>query len=141
MALAAAKRLIMEHESLKRGQFNQFTWNRMLAAGVCGIFGFGGIGAATARLMYGIGMRVHAINRHGRTDQRVDWIGTPERLNDLLEVADVLLISAPLTRATYGLIGAAELGHGHEVDEAVNAMTAALTAVAKAASVSGSGSA
>lgn len=111
MTLAAAKRLIVEHENLKRGQFNQFTRNRMLAGGVCGIFGFGGIGAATGRLMSSIGMRVHAINRRGRTDERVDWIGTPDRLNELLEVADVLLISASLTRATYGLIGAAELGH------------------------------
>jgi phosphoglycerate dehydrogenase-like enzyme len=109
IALAAAKRLVLEHENLKRGQFNQFTRNRMLAGRVCGIFGFGGIGAATARLMRGIGMRVHAINRRGRTDQRVDWMGTPERLNELLEAADVLLISVPLTRATYGLIGAAEL--------------------------------
>jgi len=109
MALAAAKRLVFEHENLKRGQFNQFERNRMLAGRLCGIFGFGGIGAATARLMRGIGMRVHAINRHGRTDQQVDWIGTPERLNELLEVADVLVISAPLTRATYGMIGAAEL--------------------------------
>jgi phosphoglycerate dehydrogenase-like enzyme len=110
MALAAAKRLILEHENLKLGQFNQFTQNRMLAGGDCGIFGFGGIGAATAR----IGMRVHAINRRGRTDERVDWIGTPDRLNDLLEAADVLLISAPLTRATCGLIGAAELGRMKE---------------------------
>jgi phosphoglycerate dehydrogenase-like enzyme len=109
MTLAAAKRLVLEHENLKRGQFNQFTRNRMLAGRVCGIFGFGGIGAATAELMHGIGMRVHAINRHGRTDQRVEWIGTPERLNELLGAADVLLISAPLTRATYGLIGTAEL--------------------------------
>ncbi len=75
MTLAAAKRLILEHENLKRGQFNQFTRNRMLAGGVCGILGFGGIGAATGRLMYGIGMRVHAINRRGWTDERVDWIG------------------------------------------------------------------
>jgi len=109
MALAAAKRLFLEHENLKLGQFNQFKRNRMLAGGLCGILGLGGIGTATARLMHGIGMRVHAINRHGRTDERVDWIGTPERLNELLEAADVLLISAPLTRATYGLIGAAEL--------------------------------
>ena len=109
MTLAAAKRLVLEHENLKRGQFNQFTRNRMLAGRICGIFGFGGIGSATARLMRGIGMRVHAINRRGRTDQRVDWIGTPERLNELLEAADVLLISAPLTRATHSLIGAAEL--------------------------------
>ena len=109
MALAAAKRLILEHENLKRGQFNQFKRNRMLAGRVCGIFGFGGIGAATARLMRGIGMQIHAINRHGRTDQQVDSIGTPERLNELLETADVLVISAPLTRATHSLIGAAEL--------------------------------
>ena len=59
MTLAAAKRLLVEHENLKRGQFNQFTRNRMLAGGVCGIFGFGGIGAATGRLMSSIGMRVH----------------------------------------------------------------------------------
>jgi len=109
MALAAAKRLFLEHENLKRGQFNQFTRNCMMAGGVCGILGFGGIGAATGRLMHGIGMRVHAINRHGHTDERVEWIGGPDRLNELLEAADVLLISAPLTRATYGLIGAAEL--------------------------------
>jgi phosphoglycerate dehydrogenase-like enzyme len=98
MALGAAKRLVLEHEKVKRGQFNQFTRNRMLAGHVCGIFGFGGIGAATARLMHDIGMRVHAINRHGRTDQQVEWIGTPERLSELLEAADVLLISAPLSR-------------------------------------------
>ena len=55
MTLAAAKRLIVEHENLKRGQFNQFTRNRRLAGGVCGIFGFGGIGAATGRLMSSIG--------------------------------------------------------------------------------------
>ena len=77
MALAAAKRLILEHENLKLGQFNQFTQNRMLAGGVCGIFGFGGIGAATGRLMHGIGMRVHAINRHGR--QMSGWTGSEHR--------------------------------------------------------------
>src|SRR6202047_2227543 len=110
MTLAAAKRLIVEHENLKRGQFNQFARNRMLAGGVCGIFGFGGIGAATGRLMSSIGMRVYAINRRGWTDERVDWIGTPDRLNELLAAGDVLFISAPLTRTTYGLIGAGELG-------------------------------
>src|SRR5262249_61435142 len=54
MALAAAKRLILEHEKLKLGQFNQFTENRMLAARGGGIFGFGGIRAATVRAMRGL---------------------------------------------------------------------------------------
>jgi len=33
MAFAAAKRLTLEHENLKRGEFNQFTRTRMLAGG------------------------------------------------------------------------------------------------------------
>ena len=109
MALAAAKRLLVEHDALRGGAFNQFTTNRMLAGGVCGIFGYGGIGIATGRLMRAIGMRVHAINRRGGTDEAVDWIGTPDRLGELMAASDVFVISAPLTRATQGMIGAGEL--------------------------------
>ena len=109
MALAAAKRLIVEHTALAAGVFNQFEANRMLAGGVCGIFGFGGIGEATAKLMRCIGMRVHAINRHGATDAEVDWIGGVDRLDALLAASDVLVISAPLSRVTRGIIDAAAL--------------------------------
>ncbi len=109
MTLAAAKRLLVEHAALSRGAFNQFTMNRMLAGRTCGILGFGGIGAATARLMRAIGMKVHAINRSGRTPEKLDWIGTPDRLDELLAAADVLVISLPLTRATQGMIAAPQL--------------------------------
>jgi phosphoglycerate dehydrogenase-like enzyme len=109
MALAAAKRLPIEHRKLLRGEFNQFVRNKMLRGRICGIFGFGGIGTATARLMRCVGMRIHAINRLGATDEKVDWIGTPDRLDELLAAADVLIISTPLTRATQGVIGQREL--------------------------------
>ena len=109
MALAAAKRLIVEHTALTHGEFNQFNRNRMLAGGVCGIFGFGGIGVATARLARGIGMKVHAINRRGRSDEPTDWIGTPDQLDMLLAASDLLVICCPLTRATLNLIGAPQL--------------------------------
>src|ERR687883_338156 len=65
LALAAAKRLLIEHANLKRGEFNQRSANRMLRGGVCGIFGFGNVGVATARLMRAFGMKIHAINRRG----------------------------------------------------------------------------
>lgn len=109
MALAAAKRLFIEHGNLRRGEFNQFTPNKMLNGRICGIFGFGGIGRATARLMHSMGMRIHAINRSGKTDDVVQWIGTPDHLSELLAAADVFVISVPLTRATEGAIRRREL--------------------------------
>src|SRR2546426_4981137 len=88
LTLAAAKRLFFEHRQLATGAFNQFTPNRMLAGRVCGLFGFGGIGGATARLMRAMGMQIHAINRRGHSAEPTDWIGTPEQLNVLLRAAD-----------------------------------------------------
>jgi glycerate dehydrogenase len=120
MALAVAKRLLVEHAALARGAFNQFAPNRMLAGGVCGVLGFGGIGAATARLMRGLGMRIHAIRRSGGTDEAADWLGTPDRLGALLASADVLMVSGPLTRATRGLVGARELALMKEAAILVN---------------------
>ena len=114
MALAAAKRLLVEHAALERGEFNQFARNRMLAGGVCGILGFGGIGVATARLARGIGMKVHAINRRGRSEEPTDWIGTPDQLDLLLAASDVLVICTPLTPATLGMIGAPQLARMKE---------------------------
>ncbi len=109
MALSAAKRLPIEHHNLIRGEFNQFTRNRMLADGVCGVFGFGGIGVATARLMRAIGMRIHAINRRGYADEPTEWIGSPDQLDTLLVASDVFVIAAPLSQATANRIGADEL--------------------------------
>ena len=114
MVLAAAKRLLIEHAALARGEFNQGRRNRSLAGRVCGILGFGGIGVATARLMRAIGMRIHAINRRGASDEPTDWIGTPDRLDEMLGAADVLVLCTPLTHVTQGLLGAGELARMKE---------------------------
>lgn len=109
MVLACAKRLLIEHAALARGEFNQRPRNRTLAGKICGILGFGGIGVASARLMRAMGMRIHAINRRGWSDEPTDWIGSVADLDSLLTAADVLIVSAPLTQATRDLIGAREL--------------------------------
>ena len=109
MVLSAIKRLPIEQRNLAVGEFNQFTPNRMLTGRVCGIFGFGGIGASTARLMRAIGMPIHAINRSGQSAEPTDWIGTPDQLDELLQDSDVLVIAAPLTRATENRVGPREL--------------------------------
>lgn len=109
MALAAARKIVLAHAEVARGEFHQHRPNRMLAGGVCAILGYGGIGVATARLMRAVGMRVHAINRSPRADALLDWFGTPEQLDTMLAAGDVLVIATPLTRATTGMIGAREL--------------------------------
>jgi phosphoglycerate dehydrogenase-like enzyme len=109
MVLAAAKRVLPEHAALVRGEFNQFTPNKTLAGGICGILGFGGIGIASARLMRAMGMRIHAINRSGRSEEPADWIRPVSALDTMLAAADVLIVSTPLTPATNSLIGAREL--------------------------------
>ncbi len=91
-------------------RLTQRTTNRMLHGGVCGILGFGNVGVATARLMRAFGMKIHAINRRGTSHEPSDWIASTDLLDEMLRVADVLVISAALTTATEGLIGARELG-------------------------------
>lgn len=109
LILAAAKRLVPKHIKMARGEFDQNSSNRMLAGGVCGILGYGGIGKATARIMRGIGMRIHAISRSARPDGEAEFVGSLDDLDKVLAASDVLVIALPLNDATRGLIGRREL--------------------------------
>jgi glycerate dehydrogenase len=110
MTLALEKNLVREHQKLVQGKFDQSAYNRMLRGSVCGVLGFGGIGQATARLLRCLGMRIHAVNTTGRTEEPVEFIGTLKDIRQVLSSSDVVVISLPLTRATRGLIGSRELG-------------------------------
>jgi phosphoglycerate dehydrogenase-like enzyme len=82
----------------------------MLKGKVCGIPGFGGIGQATAKLMAALAMRIFAINRTGRSEQPLDFIGTLQDLKRVLTESDLVVVSLPLSNLTRGLIGERELG-------------------------------
>jgi phosphoglycerate dehydrogenase-like enzyme len=109
MYLALAKRLLSEHRNMANGEFNQFTPTRWVDGSTVGIFGFGAIGAAVARLLQPLGASVMAINRSGETDESVAYVGTPDDLDRLLEACDCLVLTAPLTPETRGVIGREEL--------------------------------
>ena len=109
MTLAMEKSLFQEHQKMARGEFNQSRLNRRLRGSVCGILGFGGIGRAVARLMRSFGVRIHAVNTSGKTDEPVEFIGTLKDMKQVLSTADIVVISLPLTKATRGLVGKREL--------------------------------
>ncbi len=109
MTLSLAKRLPQRHAALAAGRFDKWAPSLVLDGAICVILGFGGIGIATARLMTAFGARIYAVNRTGRTSESAEFAGTLADLDQVLALADVLVISLPLTLATRGLIGAREL--------------------------------
>lgn len=77
-----------------------------------GILGYGDIGRAVARRAHALGLRIAALRRrpeNSREDAFVERIMGPEQLADLLALSDYLVVTLPLTGATQGLIGSAEL--------------------------------
>lgn len=109
MALAASKRLASEHRLMKQGEFNQFVPTKKIAGATCGIFGFGETGREVGRLMRALGMNIQAINRSGKTDAPVDFVGTLDDIDRVMAASDVLVITLALTRKTDRLIRAAQL--------------------------------
>jgi len=109
MILAVTKNLVDRHMKLRTGNFDQANENRMLRGSTCAILGFGGIGKATARLLRCFGVRIFAVNTTGRTDESVDFIGTLNDLEHVLRLADIVIITLPLTNSTRRLIGTRQL--------------------------------
>ncbi len=75
------------------------------------VAGLGAIGTATAQAMSALGARVDAVRRASSRPKPefVDTVGGPDRLLDLLPSADVVVVAAPQTSETRGLIGARQL--------------------------------
>jgi phosphoglycerate dehydrogenase-like enzyme len=71
-----------------------------------GIIGFGNIGRAIARRATGFEMRVLAVDAERVPGgEGVEEVWPLERLNDLCRESDVLVISAPITPNSRGLVG------------------------------------
>lgn len=98
-----------------------------------GVVGYGEIGRAAAERAKPFGMKILALRRNpglSSSDPLVDVAYPPERLRELLGASDFVVVAAPLTPETRGLIGKAEIaamkpssviinvGRGAVIDEA-----------------------
>jgi phosphoglycerate dehydrogenase-like enzyme len=73
------------------------------------VVGVGHMGSAAARRARQLGLRVIGVRRSDAAHPDFDAVHPVEHLHDTLPEADFLLVTAPLTTGTEGLIGAAEL--------------------------------
>ncbi|WP_410791790.1 2-hydroxyacid dehydrogenase [Kribbella sp. C-35] len=79
-----------------------------LSSAKVGFLGFGHIGRATWRVLQSFGAQAQAVTASGKADG-LSWAGDTSQLPRLLDESNVLVVSAPLTEATRGIVGAAEL--------------------------------
>src|SRR5882757_9992309 len=77
-----------------------------LAGKTLGILGFGHIGQALARRAIAFDMQVCAIRRQAQAETAggVSFVGGPERLDDVLQLADYLAVTLSLSSETRNLI-------------------------------------
>jgi phosphoglycerate dehydrogenase-like enzyme len=83
---------------------------RRLAGSSVLVLGAGGIGRAIARLFASVGASARCLARTARTDPEIGPVAGLDELPALLSAADFVILALPFTRATAGIIGAAELG-------------------------------
>ena len=109
MMLALARNFLPLHNALSKGVFEQKVPHKMLGGAKLGIVGYGGIGRRAAEIARGFGMKILAINRSGKTNDPVEFAGTLDNLDHVLQDSDFLLLSVSLNNRTRSLIGDREL--------------------------------
>jgi phosphoglycerate dehydrogenase-like enzyme len=106
--LQEVKQVRAHYEAQQRHEWQPIISGELTGKTV-GIVGLGGIGRAVARRAKAFEMRVIGTKRSPLVDPNVDEILPPDRLGELLAASDFVVLTAPLTDETRGLIGAAEL--------------------------------
>lgn len=116
MSLAIARRLPQLLE-LQRERTWQPLRGRELSQLTIGIVGYGSIGVELGRLLAPFGCRVLATRRHPERGAgeapNVELHGL-DRLDEVLRASDIVVVAAPLTDETAGLIGAEQLAQMRE---------------------------
>lgn len=113
LLLATARKLISAENEIRKG--NWTSWAPMRFTGMdvggatLGIIGMGRIGEAVARRAKGFDMQVLYHNRNRKPDAEAEYGLEFRELDTLLKEADFVIILAPFTPETAGMIGAREL--------------------------------
>jgi phosphoglycerate dehydrogenase-like enzyme len=109
MILFFSKHLLRNHDRLRKGTFENSADGTYLAGRTIGVIGAGGIGQSVARVAKGFNMKTIGINTSGNPAPNFDKVVKVDRLDDLLQQSDVVVISLPLDIHTRNMIDAKKL--------------------------------
>jgi len=113
LTLALFRRIAEGDRFIRSGKYKGWEPDLLLGTGikdkVMGIVGLGRIGRWTARMAGALGMKVIYFNRHRDEEFEEEYDVVYHTLDQLLEQADVVSLSVPLTEETRHLIGEREL--------------------------------
>ena len=104
---------LTQRTELFRAQQRERRWRqadplRLHGATLC-VVGLGDIGRTIARAARGFGMRVVGVSRSGKMVAEAERVHKVRDIRKAIATADFVALTVPLTGATRGLIGAAEL--------------------------------
>ncbi len=113
LTLSLFRRIVEGDRFVRAGKYKGWEPDLLLGTGVkdkvMGIVGLGRIGRWTARMANALGMKVIYFNRHRDEEFEEEYGVVYHTLDRLLELADVVSLSVPLTDETKHLIGEREL--------------------------------
>lgn len=115
LLLTAAKRVVEHDLRIREGakSLSEFSGEAagivVLGGKMLGIVGYGGIGMSVAGFGKAFGMKVMAFSRSRKKEKGVRFLSGKKGLDSLLKQSDVVLLSLPLTKSTYRMMGEREL--------------------------------
>jgi len=113
LTLALFRRIVEGDRFVRAGKYRGWEPDLLLGTGVkdkvMGIVGLGRIGRWTARMAGALGMKIIYFNRHRDEEFEEEYSVVYHTLDQLLELADVVSLSVPLTEETKHMIGEREL--------------------------------
>ncbi len=138
MLLALSKQL---PRLVRQADRHEWRWamHRPLHGATLVVHGLGHIGRGVADRAAALGMRVLGTQRTPKEVPGVERVVTPDRLAEVLDGADALVVVAPLTEETRGSVGATELAAMAEGAYLVDASRGGVTDVDALVEALGSG--
>ena len=110
IVLAHKLHWMWDDQKAKQWRMYDYGWKQLdLEGTTLGILAFGNIGRAVAKRAQGFSMKVYAVDKFPRPSEYAEEVWGLDKLDDLLAISEWLVVTAPITDETRGMIGKEQL--------------------------------